>query len=195
MSHEMDWGAVSKRLTVYAHHRLSRFGLSTPELAQDMAFEALRRMFDDAYASPHDGTMEGIMAALGSLVNGLISNHRRKLSTRREKTHDPVEFRMVCRAKATGLDPESHTVRRQYEERVLEALRIRVAGDPLGAAIVERCLRGVDEPGEQAQELGVSLRDIYNANRRLKKHYAAVRAQFEDIHEHGTPRSDQGARR
>lgn len=195
MSREMDWGAVSKRLTVYAYHRLARFGLATPELAQDMAFEALRRMFDDAYASPHDGSPGSMILALGSLVNGLVNNHRRKLSTQRESTHDLSEASMTRRLRDERESPEEQVTRRQYTERVLDALRVRVAEDPLGAAIVEGCLRGVDEPAAQAAELGVSVREIYNANRRLKKHYAAVRAEFEEARGPGTMFAQQGARR
>lgn len=178
---QIDWASICKRLTVYTYHRLERYGLAYTELAEDIAFEAMRRMFDDAYADIDGHDTKTILFHLGSVVNGIVNNHRRKQATSQEVLHK----RDTCSTSSTYIqdplpNPEVTASKRQYAQHVLHALRARIAHDPVCSALITHTLDGIEKPRDQAMLMGITIHEVYNANRRLKQHYAALRLQFQD---------------
>lgn len=171
-SGEVEWGQVAMRLTVYAHRRLRRIGVEDASLAEDYASEAIRRHFDEAYA---DWSGEDpLLHHLGSVVNGLVSNLRRKRA--RRPTHHELDERRA--PEDARLGPEHRVETRELARIALAALRARLDGDDVAEGVVEQLLVGEDRPRAIARALELDVREVYNANRRLKKHYAAVREEL-----------------
>ena len=50
-----------------------------------------------------------------------------------------------------------------------------MAQDATLDALLDVMLDGIDKPAEQARALEVPVHEIYKANRRLKRHFVAVR--------------------
>lgn len=170
----IDWGDVAKRLTLYAWRRLERLGMARRDLAEDFAFEAIRRHLDDRYVDWDRERYPTLLDFLGSQVNGLIRNHLRKFSTQRESTGMLDSYAIEHRMRTS---PEQHQLFEQSEEitHVLSLLRERVAQDATLDALLDVMLDGIDKPAEQARALEVPVHEIYKANRRLKRHFVAVR--------------------
>ncbi len=172
---EVDWGVVAMRLTVYAYRRLKRIGVDDASLAEDYASEAIRRHFDDTYADWNGE--DPLLHHLGSVVNGLVSNLRRKRA--RRPTHHELDERRAMDGPNQDEDPEEQAGRKELAELALEALRERLDGDDVAYGVIEQLLVGEDRPRAIAAALELDVREVYNANRRLKKHYAAVRAELD----------------
>lgn len=169
-----EWARLQKRLTVYAIKRLGYFRIYDVHVAQDMASEALARHFDESYASWDPQREPDLLRALGSTVNGLVINWLRKHSTRFERggVSDPEFMRAIPSQTSTA---EDQLVAQQTTAAVIDQLRQRVEHDPLMRSMLELFLQGCDAPRDMAERLGVEISEIYNANRRFKTHYMAIR--------------------
>jgi hypothetical protein len=106
-----------------------------------------------------------------------VSNLRRKRA--RRPTHHELDERRAVDASPRGADPEEQAGRRELAAIALEALRARLEGDDVAFGVIEQLLVGEDRPRAIADALELDVREVYNANRRLKKHYAAVRAELD----------------
>lgn len=167
---QANWHEIARRLTLFAKRRLGTRG--TIEDAQDLAFEAIRRTLDPDYAS-WDGSRP-LLEFLGSIVNGLIQNRTRSRPLKLEVAR-PLE-----RLDAAVPGPEQPLAARQVGDRALALLSARLDGDDVGVRVLGLSIEGIDKPQDQAQQLGVPVKDIYNARRRLAAHVEAVRAQLSD---------------
>ena len=175
--HSPPWGEVYKRLTLYAFRRLERIGMACPVLAQDLASEAIRRHLDPGYADWDREAYPALLLWLGSVVNGMVRNHMRKQAYQRERLSQHAHHVARDHAPPAALQLESREEMRQ----LLDILRERIVHDPLLIDVVEAWLEGVDQPAEIALALGCPVQDIYNANRRLRRHAESLRAVFEEI--------------
>lgn len=171
---EIDWSEVAKRLTLYAWRRLERLGMGRCDLAEDFAFEAIRRHLDEQYVDWDRERYPTLLEFLGSQVNGLIRNHLRKFSTNREVSGELDSYTIQQRMRTA---PSQHRMIEKREEtaRVIGILRERVSQDATLGALLDVMLDGIDKPAEQAQALSLPVAEIYKANRRLKRHFSAVR--------------------
>lgn len=175
---EIDWEQLSKRLTLYAWRRLKRVGMPDQELAQDIAFEAIRRYFDEEYLDWDPDSYPTRLEYFGSVINGIVRNRVRRAQRRNVEPADLTEPVMERRMPSPAPDPERCVVQTQWAEQVIAELRRQLDDDPHLLRLLELMLDGVERPAEQAEVLSVPVRDIYNANRRLKRYYAVVRAHF-----------------
>ncbi|MCA9670845.1 MAG: sigma-70 family RNA polymerase sigma factor [Myxococcales bacterium] len=169
----LDWADVLTRLVAYSLRRLRRFGVGNVADAEQIAQEAVRRLLDPEYGSSLEAfdDARALQWQLQSIVNGLINNYQRKRATRAELSFSPAE---LPRAAASG--GEAYHVDKLDAELVMRRLRARLeAQDPIAAQLVELYEL---KPAEQAAELGRSVREIYNARRRLKEHIEAVRREL-----------------
>ena len=94
---KLDWADIFGRLVLFAFRRRQLRGVpGSLADAEDLAAEAIRRLFDLNYA-PWDPAREpDLLRHLGSTVNGLLSNEMRAARVKLERAvlaHDPVRIR------------------------------------------------------------------------------------------------------
>jgi hypothetical protein len=165
---EQEWRSISKRLVLYAakHHRLGN------DDAQEVAQEAIRRYFDPKYAAWDREKYPELLRFLGSTVNGIVSNMRKRAANRHELATDNLA------------ESDWHDHSPSAEQRLLDAaLGRKAVGMLLEAAkgnqlVEDVCLQmfcGIDTPAEQASALGVPVESVYEARRRLDALKAKVK--------------------
>lgn len=166
------WTSVFKRLVVWTakRHRMN------PADAEETVQEAIRQFLagggqaDPAYP-------RALVDALGSRVNGIAVNRRRKKAdrfvnpTRDGSIPEPDEHP----------DTEQRLADAQFAHRAISALLGRLDGDELAMSVLLAWGDGVDGASDQASSLGRNVREVYNARRRLKAHVEVLLAQMEDI--------------
>ena len=142
--------------------------------AEEMVQDAIRLFLKAGCAIDiHDEA--GFLQKLGSNVNGIAVNRRRKkalVSVNLTKDGSPTE-------PGEHFDAEQIIVSEDQAKKSVTALLERVQGDELVFAIVMQMVDGVDEAAAQAQTLGVNVTEIYKARRRLKAHADAIEKLME----------------
>jgi len=174
---DIDWSRSSKRLTAFAHWRLGSRG--TWEDAEDLANEAITRVFSPDYKAWDPATEPDLLRHLGSVVNGLISNRSR--TAREELAGDALgedgaaPRREVHRTEGGA----SWADGRIFATEILERVATAVEGDKLVSKVFWLEVEGVAEPKDQASRLSRPIRDIYNARRRLEAKLAIVNEELQ----------------
>jgi len=170
-----DWVVITKRIVLFAHRRL---GCRSIEMARDVAQEALTRVWDPEYADWDPSKEPSLVRHLGSVVNGIIRNLNVSQRERVERPHSPDALEQAVdeggKPTADGGSPSARIDACKILDRFLE----RTAEDKLASGIILLMADGVDKPSEQAVSLGVPVKDVYNARRRLNEHVGPVRAEF-----------------
>jgi DNA-directed RNA polymerase specialized sigma24 family protein len=159
-----DWKAVSKRLFAYAlrRHRLS------PEDAEQIAQEAIRRFFDPAYSRYAPEAHGDVLRFLGSVVNGIVVNQRRRRHER------PASTFALDALIDSAPSPEDRAADAEHARAIVAVLMNRTQDDRIARRVLEIMSQGISKPAEQAAELAVPIAEVYLARRRLKSHLAAV---------------------
>lgn len=167
MDVEVDWKKTYKRLTLYAYHRLGRVGMSDMELAEDLAQEAVCRLYDPEYADWDSEREPVLLRFLGSTINGMVSNRRRKATRRGDVLLGslPCDGENIPRFE---LSTEERLILRDEVACAVAELRERLAGDELALQVLKNSLLDGDRPQEQAIALGVDVMKVYRARRRLR---------------------------
>jgi DNA-directed RNA polymerase specialized sigma24 family protein len=191
----LDWADLTRRLTKYAHSRLRGGSI---QMAQDIAQDAIADFLDGAYESWDREQYPDAFEALGSIVNGKVVNHFRKLARRGkhvalladeaepneieggddpgEVPTEPPEEGAVVTVTPPVHDEEAFA---RIGTAAMDALRKRVANDTMCTGILSLILDGVGKPREHASALGVSVDEVYTAKRRLLHHAQKVAAELE----------------
>lgn len=155
-----DWKIISKQLALYAQRRLG----GKMDRANEIAQEAITQVFDPAYVR-WDPEKQSLEEHLGSVVNGLVINDKRK--RRKRRTIDD-ELQDLQKSVDT---PEEDFIDNDVRERALARLTESVAGDELASAVVDAVVTdGIEEPAKQAEALNQPIQRIYNARRRIVAH-------------------------
>lgn len=156
----VDWGEETLRLTGFAFRRLGR--KHRLKDAEDLALEAIAQYLDPRNSPDRSKSLRDV---LGSIVNGLVKNLRRKEARWAGPPGDPDDVLEHVAAKT--LTPEEAVGFKEKVKRKMDALLDRVATVPEAEQILLLEIEGVDEPSEQAQKLKVDIRDVYRARRKL----------------------------
>lgn len=160
-----DWNAITRRAVEYAQGRL---GPRVPiHVAERLAHDALISLFKRSPPTD-DESDDAIGYRLGSIINGNVQNYRRTKGACANDGFVEVAQHLAGRAaeeEGDGIDAE------EAISRLLE----RIEPDELVTKIVMLHLDDIWKPKEIAEILGRDVAEIYNANRRLGDHYAAVR--------------------
>ncbi|MDD5308694.1 MAG: hypothetical protein PHU25_15360 [Deltaproteobacteria bacterium] len=171
-SESIDWGAASKRLTLFVQRRLGCRG--SIDDAQEIAQEAIRRFLDPNYADWDTTKQPDLFLYLGSIANGVIRNRIRHSSTTTEEVTDMTPREMQVGISAPDLSPEHRAASAERARRAIDVLLERLDGDDLGQKILFLVLDGVDAAPEQAARLKVPIGAVYKARHRLNQHRQAV---------------------
>lgn len=168
-SEEELWRLAYRRLVLWTvkRHRLNAAD------AEEVVQEAIRQFLTAG------GTAEGglgeLLKTLGSRINGIVVNRRRKKATSAIlPTHD-------------GLDPEQgddgrveeQLINNDWFRKAIGLLLERIEEDSMLLSMIMKMADGIRAPAQLAVELQVDVNDVYNANRRLGAHVAAVKASME----------------
>src|SRR5262245_60704361 len=141
--------------------------------AEEVVQDAIRQ-FLEAGGIVDPGHPKDLLTALGSRINGLAVNIRRKKAL------------LFVRPTRDGVLPDSESV--GGEERVIndmvaqsgmKLLLERVEDDELLSSMVSKIAEGVEDPSELANVLGRDVHEVYNARRRLNARVAAVKMIME----------------
>ena len=181
---EPDWGQVAQRLTLYAWRRLRRVGIEDHALSEDMAIEAITRALDERYVSWNPEVYQTFALFLQSVVNGLVRNHIRLLATTREARVDPHTLASRVDARRSSGEGDA-MAREQRARRAVGMLREKFDGDALLDRVLTLTLQGIGRPADMATVLEVDVREVYNANRRLKRHAMQLRCELEQAAREG----------
>lgn len=164
------WVLAFKRLVPWTmkKHRLS------PADAEEIVQEAIR-LFLEAGGDADPADLKALLQALGSNINGIAVNRRRKKALRAVTlTTDgsPAEL-------DDPPDAEQKIIGDRINRKGISAILDRIADDELLFSIVTQMAEGVVEPAGQAKALSRDIREVYNARRRLKTHTEEVKKLME----------------
>lgn len=165
------WASAFKRMVLWTlkRHR------ANPADAEEIVQEAVRQ-FIEAGGVADTANPNALLEALGSRINGIAINRRRKKADRSVAlTADgsPAEL-------AEPPDPSERIADEQLARKAVSTLLERLDGDDLATAVVMQTADGVEIPAEQANALGCDVREVYNARRRIKAQTEAVQKLMED---------------
>lgn len=164
------WKHVFKRLVVWTakNHRMN------PADAEETVQEAIR-LFLKAGGQADPAAPRALLLALGSKVNGIAVNRRRKKAELAVRlTEDGSEAEPDHPS-----SPEERIVDAQVARKAVSTLLDRVGEDQVVTDIIMQTSDGVEDPADQAKAIGCGIRDVYNGRRRLKTHVDAVRKLME----------------
>ncbi len=165
------WKLVFKKLVFWSvkKHRLNHAD------AQETVQAAIRQ-FLQAGGIADPANPRALLEALGSRINGIAVNRRRNMVLKSVGLTLDGSL-----PEASGLeDPEQRISGADIARKAVSTLLNRVEEDSQVLAIVMQISDGVEEPAEQARILGLDIRDVYRARRRLKTHVDAVKQMMED---------------
>lgn len=164
------WKLAFKKLVLWTvkRHRMN------PADAEQTVQEAIR-LFLKAGGQVDPANPKALLDALGSNINGILVNRRRKKAERAVGLTDDGEAAELD----DPPDAEQAVVDAVIARKAISTLLERVENDELATAVVMQTLDGVEDPAEQAMALGCAVREVYNARRRLKSHVEAVRQLME----------------
>jgi len=164
------WRHVFKRLVVWTakSHRMN------PADAEETVQEAIR-LFLKAGGQADPADPRALLLALGSKVNGIAVNRRRKKAELAVRLTDDGSEAEPDRPSS----PEERIVDAQVARKAVSTLLDRVGDDQVVTDIIMQTSDGVEDPADQAKAIGCGIRDVYNGRRRLKTHVDAVRKLME----------------
>ena len=163
------WATAFKRLVCWAirRHRLSLAD------AQEIVQEGIQQHL--AVGGVADSAdLKGLLRALGSRINGVAIDRRRKKALREDALIEDGSA-----AELVDLGSEQRVVTDDIARKAVSALLDRVEGDDLVLAVIMQIADDVEDPAAQAKALGRDVHEVYNARRRLKTHVEAIEKLME----------------
>ena len=170
-----DWGVLRQKLKLFAW---SATGRRSMERAEDLAQDAIARVWEDAGVRWDPAVEPSLFRFLTGILRGDLSNQRRLKRTSRETLPGKDVLEAQADANATAEAPEELLIRRETTQRVFDAILARGPDDEIGSAIVALFARGIDRAAEQAEASGCSIDEIQRARRRVFDRAAAVKREL-----------------
>ena len=164
------WVRVFRRLVPWAARRHRVTATEAEDLVQEGIAQLIR-----SEGKIDTADFGALLRAVGSRVNGVAVNLRRKKAAR------------AVLLTSTGSFDERDDAN-EFAERLLDndlarravnAVLDRLTHDELAFSVLGLMAEEVYEPAEQARQLHLDVADIYNARRRLDGHAKAVRDLME----------------
>lgn len=157
----VDWGEVMLRLSAFVARRYQE---ASEEQVEDVVQEAIQHLLDPDYRSwvePNPST-ESLMRHLGSEVNGIVINQRRKNERRRTGQVVPVE-------EALTLACDSPTAQMQLEAKAfIYELLDSLDGKDNACEVLYLIADGNIKAAAQIKALGWTTNRVYEARRKIQ---------------------------
>lgn len=165
------WRLAFKKLVFWSmkKHRLN------PADAEEVVQEAIRQ-FLAAGGTPDPADPKGLLLGVGSRVNGIAVDRRRKKAS---KAVTLTADGSAAEPDDPPLDPEQSIINDDVARKAVSALLDRAQGDDLVIGVVMQTAEGVEAAADQAKALQVDVGEVYNARRRLKDHVDAIKKLVE----------------
>lgn len=169
--------AAEDELWKLAFRRLVAWTMKTHRVSAADAEESVQeaaRLFISGGGRADPKDPKALLAALGSQVNGVMVNRRRKKSSRAvELSKDGA--------------PVDHSDSGDFERQLIDDDLVRVGisrvmerldEDKIAEGVLMKMCEGIEEPAAQATALGCPVTEVYKARTRLKTHAEAVEKQL-----------------
>jgi RNA polymerase sigma factor (sigma-70 family) len=184
---DAEWEELLERLTLYADNRLLRLtwrglklarggavpgGVEAADLAQEAIVDVIEgtRQYDPAANPDFLGFLQDVVdSKVNHLATGAENRKSRRPADSLDDDAPPLD--RVDRSPP----PEDQVAEDELLVRLQAEAREAVAKDPLAKQILECLDAGVTKPGEIAALLGISVEEIYNAQKRLARLVDKVR--------------------
>jgi hypothetical protein len=175
-----DWAKLGKQLFTYCRrkHHLPI------EDAKQISQQAICRAIDQTLPGRDRHRYPTMILWLGSIVNGLVVNLRRNLTSKSEtvpnkELPETTSIEGVAGVASAPRTPEEIAIAGERTSnaitRVLELLR----GDALAERVVLLMLDKLDKPEAQAKELNVDVRKVYRAREKIAAATKHVKTEME----------------
>jgi len=176
-----QWDELAERLTLYASCRVIRLswrglrirkGQSFLGLdAADLAGEAIAAVIDGRRESWNIDAYPDFYRFLQSIVDSKISALVRSAENRRSRTLEPVDKKGSTVADFASIphsqSPDNLCEAVEWKEKFRVALEKELADDSISKGLFECLDAGMTDRSEIAELFGVSINEIYNAQKRL----------------------------
>lgn len=170
MTEDQLWQLAFKKLVIWTVKRHRMNAADAEETVQEAT-----RLFLKAGGTADPANPKALLEALGSNINGIAVNRRRKKTA--------LAVTLTSDGESAELDepddPEQRILNDDFARRAISTLLERIEEDELATAIVMQMIDGVEDAADQAKALGRRIQDVYNARRRLKTHREAVEKLME----------------
>lgn len=163
---DFDWEDAYARFVAYVARRIGRLGLGRGVEAEDIVQEAFRQALSPAYKAWNPATQPDFKDYLGSRVNGVLQNARKRKS-------EAIVAGAVEDTASDFFDPTESAGDIGTSDKVGGLLE-RLGDDPECLTVVMAMADGCASPREIAAETGLPIDVVYNSNRRLARHRDAV---------------------
>jgi hypothetical protein len=172
----LDWADTFSRLVLFAFRRRQLRGLhGSLADAEDLAAEAIRRLFDSNYKRWDRVREPDLLRHLGSTVNGLLSNDMRAARVKWERS---LSVPWVLESAEQTAMVDVHPDAAGSYRHAMSLLEARVANDDIASRLLWLEEEGVTKAALQAARLKMDVAAIYSARRRLARHCQAVRREL-----------------
>jgi DNA-directed RNA polymerase specialized sigma24 family protein len=178
----LDWAPILAKLHAYGMARTK-----SKAQAQDLAQEAVRRLFDvdDITWNPSlepDPTRFLISIMTRQISNEKTSGRRHHELSAQNKKQESAILLASERVADGAPSPERAAVARDLAARAMSALEKRIAADASALRVLGLATDGIDTPAEQAEAMGVSKAEILRVRERLYHHAALVARELAGDH-------------
>lgn len=146
--------------------------------AEDLAHDAIAHVVEHVDAwDPND---KELALQLGSALNGIASNRRRKRALVREKLGASDDHAAdSSRAPADPRHGEGVYARRELAAKTMAKVEARLEGDELAVRVLRDLALGASHPKEQVAKFGKDMTEIVAARRRVEYHVRLVVAELQ----------------
>jgi hypothetical protein len=180
-----EWETTIEQLTLYASGRMSRLywrglplrtggavpgGLGPDDMAAEAIVDVIdgRRVWDSS-AEPD------FLCFLRSVVDSKVSHLVESLENRRTRRLGGVDPDATAPQRpGKGVDPGTECAEREWEERFRTSIIDAIRGDKLVEGVFQCLEAELTKPAEMAEVLGEDVKDINNAQKRLRRKVEAV---------------------
>ena len=186
---ENQWQRLLDRLTIYAERRYMRLGWfrngkyrsPSGQGPEDVASEAIVRLIEGK-RNYDEQKYPDLLVYLRSVVKSIISHIidsaelKRKqpmpLTSKKEGETEEVELE----SKDSG--PLQMYIDNDLVEKIKLVLNKRFAQDIVVSGILECMEAGIDKRSEIADYVGVKVKEVYNAQKRLQREFDKIRSDL-----------------
>ena len=186
---DAEWEDLTERLTLYASCKLVRRywrglrvkkgeSVTKGKEATDLAGDAIVAVIEGKRASwnkdAYPDFYRFLQSVVDSRISALVRSPENKRTRRIEHPHEGASLPEVYAVESDTPPPDELVEDAEWKERFRATLAKEVGEDSLVLSLFECLDVGMTDRSEIAELLGVSVNDIYNAQKRLQRRVEAV---------------------
>jgi DNA-directed RNA polymerase specialized sigma24 family protein len=171
-----EWPVLIRRLKGHARRKVGRDASEND--AEDLVHEAIAHGLDHLDGWQH--TTTSLVDYLGSIMNGIAINRRRKRKRQQEDVmHEDDIAADSSRAPADPRAGEALHLAADLTRATVTRLEARLAGDGLALAVLALFLQDITMPKDQQAATKREMKEILAARLKIARHAAKVADELE----------------